>query len=193
MAAKSKKMVIVPKTERRHGPEAHVVGLADPGHRITVTVYLRRNPHAKPVTALEAMDSQLPKDRKYLSNAEVEANFGADPADIAKVEAYARASGLIVLESHVERRSVMLSGTVDQFNTAFGVQLKQFETPTEHYRGQEGPVHVPTELDGIVVGVFGLENRRVGKPHFRRQTAPRRLRRRAPGQHIFPSRARDDL
>jgi kumamolisin len=172
MVAKSKKMVIVPKTERRHGPEAHVVGLADPGHRITVTVYLRRNPHATPGPALKAMDSQLPKDRKYLSNVEVEATFGADPADIAKVEAYARTSGLIVLESHVARRSVLLSGTVDQFNAAFGVELKQFETPSEHYRGQEGPVHVPPELDGIVVGVFGLENRRVGKPHIRRPKQP---------------------
>jgi hypothetical protein len=34
---------------------------------------------------------------------------------------------------------------------------------TETYRGRDGVVSVPSSLDGIVVGVFGLDNRRVGK------------------------------
>src|SRR5262249_44688015 len=32
-----------------------------------------------------------------------------------------------------------------------------------------GPVHVPLVLDGIVQGVFGLDNRPAAKPHFRRK------------------------
>ena len=29
------------------------------------------------------------------------------------------------------------------------------------YRGRSGSIHVPAELDGIVVGVYGLDNRKV--------------------------------
>src|SRR5262249_25483670 len=37
------------------------------------------------------------------------------------------------------------------------------------YRGRHGPVHVPLILDGVVEGVFGLDNRPKAKPHFRRK------------------------
>jgi kumamolisin len=36
------------------------------------------------------------------------------------------------------------------------------------YRGRTGTVQIPSQLAGIVVGVFGLDNRPFAKPHFRR-------------------------
>jgi hypothetical protein len=47
MAQKHENMVAVPRTDRRVAKNAKVVGVADPDHRIRVTIYLRRSPKAK--------------------------------------------------------------------------------------------------------------------------------------------------
>ncbi len=49
-------------------------------------------------------------------------------------------------------------------NEAFAVELKQYESPDENYRGREGPIHIPNELQNIVVGIFGLDNRKMARP-----------------------------
>jgi kumamolisin len=175
MAQKRENMVAVPKTERKVAPNAWAVGAADPDHRISVTVYLRCSPRAKAPSDLKLLETALPRDRKYLSEEEAAAAFGADADDIAKVEAFARSNGLIVLETHPGRRSILLSGTVSQFNAAFGVELKQYEAPTGHYRGREGFVHVPAALSGIVEAVFGLDNRPFGRAHIRRPKVARAI------------------
>jgi len=173
MPEQRKNMVSVPGTERQAAKDAQIVGAADPEHRIQVTVYLRRSPKAALAPSLKALETALPKDRKYLNDAEVEATYGADPDDLAKVEAFAKAHGIVVLESHRARRSVLLSGTVAQFNEAFGVEMKQYEMPSGHYRGREGLVQVPSDLAGIVEAVFGLDDRPFGSPHAHRTKKPR--------------------
>ena len=78
------------------------------------------------------------------------------------------AHDLAVAHSSSARRSVWLSGTVAQMSNAFGVQLAEYGHPDGgSYRGRTGPIMIPEDLDGIVVGVFGLENRPQAKPHFR--------------------------
>jgi kumamolisin len=77
--------------------------------------------------------------------------------------------GLTVVETHPARRTLAVRGTVEQLEQAFAVSLGRFEhdvprgdhdTPhTEVYRGREGPIHVPSELVEIIIGVFGLDNR----------------------------------
>jgi len=161
--AGQQRFVAVPDSEHVVVPGAQVVGDPDPGHRIKVTVYLRRDPgSAAALPSIEALSAQLPGDRTYPTADQIESAFSASPADVAKVEAFARANGLIVLESRPDQRSVLLSGTIDQYEKAFNVDLKRYETADDDYRGLVGPVHVPADLEGIVVGVFGLDDRRVG-------------------------------
>ena len=117
------KMVPLPGSERKALSSARAVGPADPDHRIEVTVYVRRNPAAKPPPPSEVL--KLPRQRgKPLTPEQAADIFGAAPEDLAKVEAYARANNLVVLETSRERRSVLLSGTVAQFSQAFGVKLR---------------------------------------------------------------------
>ena len=103
-----------------------------------------------------------------LTHEEYEARYGANPEDLAKVEAFASEHGLKVVESSIPRRLVILSGTVAQFSEAFGVHLDHCEYPQGTYRGRTGPVHIPADLQQIIVGVFGLDNRPIAKPHLRR-------------------------
>ncbi len=51
---------------------------------------------------------------------------------------------------------------------AFNVTLQMYSHPSGTYRGRTGPVEVPAELEGVIQGVFGLDNRPQAKPHFRR-------------------------
>ena len=61
---------------------------------------------------------------------------------------------------------MVLAGTVEQFNRAFGVDLERFEHDGGSYRGRTGPIHLPDELHGKVEGVFGLDDRQQAQTSF---------------------------
>ena len=153
-------------SDRAPMPGARDVGDADPQERLEVTVMLRQpadDDLKARLAALAAGDTSS----GFLSREAYAQQFGADPADIAAVTAFAQAHGLVVVISHPERRTMVLSGTVAQFNAAFGVTLRRFEHPDGTYRGRTGQVHVPPELVGIIQAVLGLDNRPQAGPHFR--------------------------
>jgi kumamolisin len=166
-----KRMVDVEGTDRKAILGAKVVGMPDANDRLNLSIYVRPNPDAKPPSADE-IGAQLPAQREYLSHAQATEVFGADPADLAKVEAFARDRGLVVIESCPARRLVQVSGSIAQINQAFGVTLKHYATSTEHYRGREGCVRVPKELSGVVEAVLGMDNRRVGRSYLRKAAVP---------------------
>ncbi len=84
-----------------------------------------------------------------------------------------------VLQEHAARRTVILSGTVAQFCAAFGVQLHQMSHAGGTYRGRTGGIYLPTEWDGVVEAILGLDNRPQARPHFRSRPAHGNVNRRA--------------
>jgi kumamolisin len=106
-----------------------------------------------------------------MSRDEFAKQHGADPADIAAVGAFAAAHGLVVVEEHVARRTIILSGTVAQFSAALHVQLHQMRHAAGSYRGRTGSVEIPAELAGIIEAVLGLDNRPQALAHFRLRQA----------------------
>jgi kumamolisin len=158
-------MISIPGSERQAVRGAKRLAPARADERLEVTVRLRRlNP--LPATAVDG--HELPASRSYLTHDQLESKHGADPADIAKVETFARQAGLAVVESSAVRRSVILSGTVAAFSKAFNVVLEQWEHAGGTYRGRTGAVQIPSNLAGVITGVFGLDNRPFARPHFRR-------------------------
>jgi kumamolisin len=143
---------------------------ADPKSRIKVSIYARRNPKPhKAMTSVSVLSQELPSKRHYLSNAEFDAIYGADPGDLEQIKSWAEKSDLKVLDSSVSKRRVRVEGTIEAINRAFGVALKDYEHPRRGaYRGREGYIHVPSDLYGIVQAVFGLDTRRVGRARRRR-------------------------
>ncbi len=152
-------------TNRSPVPEARRVGPADPDERLLVSVRLRRRSGAP---ALPDPSQAVAPVGGSLSREEFAATYGADPADIARVEAFASQHGLAVEETSVPRRTVVLAGTVAQMSEAFRVDLASYQVGETSYRGREGHVHVPAELSDLVEGVFGLDNRQQARPLFRR-------------------------
>lgn len=164
MAGQSKDRLPVPGSQRAPLPHADRVGDAQPDERLEVS--LRVRPRA-PLSDLSAGGDITP-----MTPEEYEAAHGATPEDMGKVEAFAANHGLQVVEQSAARRTLVLSGTVAQMQEAFGVQLGQYEHPGGTYRGREGAVHVPGDLDGVVEGVFGLDDRPQADPRFRVSARP---------------------
>ena len=158
----------LPGSERRLPDQARDVGAADPDQQLEVSILLRRR-------ASEGLKARLDKiargDRSdgHLSREAFAQNFGADPADVAAVEAFARTFGLTVVAEDLPRRTVRLSGSVTAFNEAFGVSLRRIEQGDFRFRGRVGAISLPEELAGPVEAVLGLDDRPQAQPHFRRR------------------------
>jgi kumamolisin len=170
-AAIPKNYVRLDGSERHPSPGAKLIGPADASQRFDVTIVLRQRP-----------DGEAPPDfdhfktsgaRPKMSAEEFAQKYGASAGDIKKVTDFARGSGLAVKETHPGRRTVVVSGTMKQMSKAFGVTLSKYEHQVarrrgeapvkETYRGRDGYINIPKDLKGIIVGVFGLDNRNITK------------------------------
>ncbi|MGA8143499.1 MAG: S53 family peptidase [Candidatus Acidiferrales bacterium] len=154
-------------------PGGKDVGPADPNQRIEVSVLLRRGSAPAAGTrsgkfpAAEEMGARLPRERKYLTREEFAAAHGAAAADIEKIRAFAAAYHLQMVSEDRATRIVKLAGTVEAFNVAFGVTLRSYDHSAGSFRCRTGALTIPADLDGIIEGVFGLDNRPQAKTHFR--------------------------
>src|SRR5262249_20364030 len=91
---------------------------------------------------------------------------GADPAAIEAIEGFANASNILVVVSHLDRRTVVLSGSIKDMERAFDVSLAHYESEGRFYRGFEGSISVPPPLEPLVVAVHGLDNRPAARPRL---------------------------
>lgn len=150
-------------------PDARHVGKAAGNRDIRVSVILKR-----------ATELDLPALKgRQLSRDEYALSYGASQKDFDAVRAFAEAHGLHVDagKSSLLRRRVELTGTIGQFNQAFGVDLNDYESSGAAHQGTkfhaiQGSVSVPEELSGCIEAVLGLDNRPIATPKFRiRRTA----------------------
>jgi kumamolisin len=147
------------------GSHSHIaVGLArsdpDTSARISATILVRRRPDPGSSAHVEAI---LRGEAPALSREEAAASLGADPADMERVTSFAAAEGLTILETNLARRMVRVEGTVSQMEAAFGTQLRACEISKHEYLCYEGPLSIPADLEGIIVGVLGLDQRPVAR------------------------------
>ncbi|MEV5878123.1 S53 family peptidase [Streptomyces sp. NPDC052101] len=84
--------------------------------------------------------------------------------DAEKTKAVLEQYGLTVDQVRLEPGSIVASGPVSAMNDAFEANLGIYESPEQgEFRGREGELRIPAELDGIVTGVFGLDRRRMAQ------------------------------
>jgi kumamolisin len=129
----------VPGSRRRALAGARRIGEADPDQAVAATVVLRRG----------------------------QAGTSADPSDVERVRRFAREGGLDVVAVNPPARSVRLRGGAAAMQAAFGVTLGTYEVDGVRYRGREGAVFVPEDLDGVVTAVLGLDDRPQARAHYR--------------------------
>jgi kumamolisin len=160
-------------SERRPSPSAKALDIANPNESFAVTIVLRRRLNGAPLPDHDFFLNTPPSQRQRMSSSEFAVLYGASNEDIDKVIKFVTAHHLTVVDAHAARRTVIVSGTVQRMESFFATRLGRFEhqivhgatdQPTkERYRGLDGFIHIPEDLEGIIVGVFGLDNRTVTK------------------------------
>ena len=157
---KSSKRQTLPKSHKNSLKGATLIGAVNPEQTITVTIRIRPRPSTP--AAEEARASG-----KRMTQAQFAELFGADPADIARLEDFAHRHGLTVLEASVAERKLRLSGPASAMQAAFGTTLKNYSIGPLEYRGRTGTLSVTDDVHPLIEAVFGLDNRPQVHPHFR--------------------------
>ena len=133
---------------------ARALGPTHPDRRIELSLVLR------PRRPLEELEGRLSEHQRPLTREEFAAAYGADPADLEKVESFARRHGLDVVEASAARRTVRVAGRAADLASLFGVQLLEFqEEDGTRFRAPSGEPREPDELKDVVQAVFGLDTR----------------------------------
>jgi kumamolisin len=97
-----------------------------------------------------------------MSPEELTEKYGARKADADKVGKSLKKFGLKVEEVLLDTRSMRVSGTAQAMEAAFKPDWAIMRSRGQGaYRGRQGTIHVPKDLEGIVTGVFGLDQRRM--------------------------------
>jgi kumamolisin len=152
-------------SERSPLPGSRATGKANPAERFEVTVIVRRRARN---TFAEGLNAAVAGDRsRRVKHEDFAREYGADANDTAIVKRFAERYGLAVVLEDLARRTVKLSGTVEQFSAAFGVQLETYEHANGTYRGRVGSIMLEEDLHDVVEAVLGLDNRPQAQPHFR--------------------------
>jgi kumamolisin len=103
---------------------------------------------------------------RRLSRKEYNDSYSASPEDIEKVKQFASEHDLTIIEENPVTRKIVLAGTAADMTNAFKTQLHYYETPGGRFRGRVGSLQVPNDLNQIVEGVFGLDDRPQARPYF---------------------------
>jgi kumamolisin len=176
----------MPDSVPLRGSAYHPAGGARPGHRSLrkltaaelqadagVTLMLRER-RSGPTTAQSLAWLQALPDpsARHLDIAQLTARHGFDTADRDRVVRWATAAGLQVTGEDAATRRVMLRGRVEQLSRAFEVDFERFgwtraDGGSVEYRGHRGPARLPAHLDGVVEGVYGLDDRPLARSHVR--------------------------
>lgn len=146
--------VVLAGSTRHANSDARRLGDADPDAPVEVTISLRgpQLPDA----------NQLPS--RGISPEEFAKRYSARQEDADTVAAALRGYGLTVEDVSLVTRSMRVSGPASAMNAAFQANLGIYHSAEQgDFRGREGTLQLPAALDGIVTGVFGLDQRRVAR------------------------------
>jgi kumamolisin len=144
--------VVLSGSERPRKHDAERVGDVDPSSPVEVTVTLR-GPELPQVSPGRSM-----------SREELERAYAASAGDMDAVASALKAYGLAVVDRAPSARSMRVSGTAAQMDAAFWANLGVYRRANGvEFRGREGDLEVPARLEGVVTGVFGLDQRRVAR------------------------------
>src|SRR5215831_794515 len=157
--------VPLPGSERQPVAGAEPGAELDASTQIEVTLVTRRR---------ERLPAEVVTGPQTLSRDELAARHGTDPSDLALIRDVLGRFGLTVTGADAGARRVTVTGPVPAFSQAFGATLRRVSAPHPtasghvQHRYRVGGLHVPAELDGVVLAVLGLDDRPQASPQIRR-------------------------
>ena len=141
-------------------PQTHrLLSDTSPQEAMTVTLILRRKQSGSKLREVKDFAAKATSVSGPVNREQFAATHGADPQDMAKVTAFARANGLEVKDTNAAARSIVVQGKAADFNRLFKVKLQDYQGRLGKYHSHTGPVTLPGELATVVEAVIGLHNR----------------------------------
>lgn len=147
--------VILHGSLREHPAGSERAGTPSPDETIRLTLILRRRAEAPEPDALDA----------HLSHEELANLYGADPADVRAVEAFAIEHHCSVVSVHAAARSIVLSGRLEDLAKAFRADLALSRIGDKVVRTRQGHLHLPAALEHRVIAVLGFDQREAASTH----------------------------
>lgn len=132
-------------------------GTVPAGTEITGTVYLAgQDPAGLTAYATAVSDPANAAYGRFLTPAQYQARFGATPAQVRAVSAWAKDAGLTVLGS--TSHAVTVRGTNAAVARAFGTSVHQYRVRGQLRHAPAKDVTVPASVASAVLGVTGLSS-----------------------------------
>jgi kumamolisin len=108
-------------------------GAVDPKKELTITIRVRRRTNALALPDLAEAKPTPVKGREFISREDLPRHYGASEDDLNKVKEFARLNKLAVLDATANddssgRRSVMVSGSIEDLSRAFRIQFSNYKT-----------------------------------------------------------------
>ena len=136
--------------------------------RISITLALRR-PDFQGITLKDYADGVISGKYPVLSRDDFTTNFAVADQDLQIITQFAQDNNLTVVDLHAPGAMVILSGTVESFNTIFKITINSVTTTDRTYRSYSGTLTIPDELNGIVLAFPGLDQSMSLKSHLSTQ------------------------
>ncbi|MDL2405206.1 S53 family peptidase [Rhizobium calliandrae] len=140
-------------------PGSKVLGPTRPEEILEITVKVRRKAELPDL-------ADWPK--VPLSRGEAASAYGAEQSDVDLVAKVLTAHGLTLKGADLATRNIVFSGPISALESTFRTKLLRYDHAQGQYRGRKGSLNVPSELANVIVGIYGLDNRRVIRRRRRR-------------------------
>jgi subtilase family serine protease len=130
----------------------------DPASRLSFRVYLKMRDQAGAEALAKAVsDPKSPSFRKYLSTDQVRDRFAPTQQTVGSVRQWLSDSGFSIGEIPSNRAYITGTGSADQVQQAFGVELGQYKVDGKTLRGTDKDLSLPSTVAGNVLGVAGVD------------------------------------
>jgi len=147
----------IPRSHSDWATARSLVADTDPQARVSFRVYLKMRDQAGAEARAQAVsDPESPSFHKYLSPARVRDRFAPDQQTVDSVRQWLSGSDLRIGDIPANRAYITASGSADQVQKAFSVQLGQYKVDGKTLRAADKDLSIPSELAGAVSGVAGV-------------------------------------
>jgi subtilase family serine protease len=156
-AASAASSASLPNSHPSWAVPANKVASTTPDSRIQFSVYLKMRDQAGAQAAAAAVSNPASSSYgHYLSPAQVRARYAATDTTAQSVQHWLSSAGFTVGATASNNAYVMASGTAEQVQRAFAVQLNEYSVRGKHRRAVSGNLSLPSPILSSVVSVNGL-------------------------------------
>lgn len=142
------------------------VGRVDRGQVLGLTIALPpRDLAAAERLIVDQGNPASPAFMRYVSPAQFGERFGRTQSEYQQVQRWLESEGLSVVQTYPSRLLIRAQGTATQVERAFSVKLNRYRVAGRDVYANETTPSMPASVGAPLLGVFGLDNVHIRKPH----------------------------